>query len=82
MTVASFQRLQNSILLRICILPGAEADGGDFGTGVELECSGDGHGSELMGADLAGELRQSGVCSSVGRPEHEREQWSDEFAGG
>jgi hypothetical protein len=38
MSVSSLERLCNGLFLRADVLPGAEADGGDGGAGVELEC--------------------------------------------
>jgi hypothetical protein len=38
MSVSSLERVGNGLFLRVDVLPGAEADGGDGGAGIELEC--------------------------------------------
>jgi hypothetical protein len=38
MSVSSLESIGNGLFLRVDILPGAEADGGDGGAGVEFEC--------------------------------------------
>jgi hypothetical protein len=37
-SVSSLESIGNGLFLRVDVLPGAEADGGDGGAGVELEC--------------------------------------------